>query len=62
MRAIDTTVNTKVLRSDRQKTGSSRARRKVSSPAQSKLGSPAVTSLRLNEIARKNGIATSPIT
>src|SRR4029453_3597158 len=62
IRAIETTVNTKVLRRARQNTGSSRARRKVSRPAQWKLGSPAVTSLKANPMARKKGTATRATT
>src|SRR5215216_2750059 len=62
IRAIETTVKTKVLRSERQNTGSSRARWKVRRPAHWKLGSPAVTSLKANPMARKNGTATSATT
>src|ERR671910_232533 len=62
IRAIETTVKTKVLRSERQNTGSSRARSKVRRPAHWKLGSPAVTSLKANPMARKNGTATSATT
>ena len=52
-------VKTSVLRSARQKTGSCRIAEKFSKPTQSKLGSPAVTSLKANAIASRNGIATS---
>ena len=48
-----------VLRSARQKTGSWKIAEKLSSPTQSKLGSPAVTSLKANAMASRNGIATS---
>jgi len=59
MRTIDTTVKMNVLRRDCQNTGSSKALRKLRNPAQSYDGLPAVTSLKANAIARKNGSATS---
>src|SRR5918996_2605682 len=62
MSTIEMTVMTSVLRSDCQKTGSSKARRKASSPTQSNDGSPAVTSLKANPIASTNGTATRATT
>jgi hypothetical protein len=59
MNTMDTPVNTNVLPSERQNTGSSNARVKLRSPAQSNDGSPADTSEKANPMASTNGIATS---
>ena len=59
MSTIEIAVNTNVLRSDRQNTGSSKIRSKLRRPTQSKLGSPPVTSVRLNAMASPNGSPTS---
>jgi hypothetical protein len=59
MTTIEIAVNTSVLRSARQKTGSSKIAEKFAKPTQSKLGSPVVTSLKANAIASRKGSATS---
>jgi hypothetical protein len=54
-------VKTRLCSSDRQKTESWTIALKLLRPTQSRLGSPAVTSVKLNAMARKNGMTTSPM-
>src|SRR5690606_6390784 len=62
IRIIEIAVNTIVLTSDFQKTGSSNVRRKGFSPAQLNDGSPAVTSLKAKPMAITSGIPTRAVT
>ena len=60
--SMEIVVNTNVLRTDCQNTGSAKIAPKFRSPTQSKLGSPPVTSDSANAIASRNGNPTSATT